>query len=439
MSQKDFEDLCRSIEGSISKVMGAVEKGLDKAGDAANNAINQAIENHQRQQTQQTRNPYSAPRSQQANRFATNTPIRVNNKIYRQQYASQSAASKALARSRFKSSASLTASGVALTSIGGVFTATFGVAEIVGVLTTAFSMDPDVFNGGIVGIAVGGVFFGLSVWALVSGVKRLSLGTRLKAFQRIFGDREVCSVTELSARTQLSPAKVVSTDKKLIAKGMLPQGRLDDDGTCIMVTRESYDLYLQAKHAYEQRVMEQRATQSAMHSAKQRAGATSFSSAASEKSARFLEQGTIYTQEISALNVAIDDIGLSEKIVQIVMTIEKILDRVKGDPYLLDKVSSLERLNDYYLPQTIKLLVAYEELEEQPVQGENIMNSRKEIESTLNTLCKAYENLLDLTFEDMTLDVSADISVLHAVLAQEGLTDNPFDAAAGSDSDKGEN
>lgn len=40
----------------------------------------------------------------------------------------------------------------------------------------------------------------------------------------------------------------------------------------------------------------------------------------------------------------------------------------------------------------------------------------------------AFEKLLDDTFQELNMDVSADISVLHALLAQEGLTDSPFDA-----------
>ena len=36
----------------------------------------------------------------------------------------------------------------------------------------------------------------------------------------------------------------------------------------------------------------------------------------------------------------------------------------------------------------------------------------------------AFEKLLDSVFEDITLDLSSDISVLHTVLAQEGLTED---------------
>ena len=82
---------------------------------------------------------------------------------------------------------------------------------------------------------------------------------------------------------------------------------------------------------------------------------------------------------------------------------------------------------DYYLPTTVRLLSAYDDLEDQPIQGETISQSRLEIERTLDVLISAYEKLLDATFQDLSLDVSADIDVLHAMLAQEGLTPSPFD------------
>lgn len=75
----------------------------------------------------------------------------------------------------------------------------------------------------------------------------------------------------------------------------------------------------------------------------------------------------------------------------------------------------------------MKLLDAYDRLEEEPIQGENISSSRSEIEHTLEVLHSAFEKLFDDTYQDLSLDVSADISVLHAMLAQEGLTEGPFD------------
>lgn len=79
---------------------------------------------------------------------------------------------------------------------------------------------------------------------------------------------------------------------------------------------------------------------------------------------------------------------------------------------------------EYYLPTTIKLLQAYQDLDAQPVQGENIISSKKEIEKTLDTLNMAFEKLLDDLFQETAWDVSTDISVLHTMLAQEGLTED---------------
>ena len=54
------------------------------------------------------------------------------------------------------------------------------------------------------------------------------------------------------------------------------------------------------------------------------------------------------------------------------------------------------------------------------------MNSKKEIEDTLDTLNIAFEKLLDDLFQETAWDVSSDISVLKTMLAQEGLTKTEF-------------
>ncbi len=103
--------------------------------------------------------------------------------------------------------------------------------------------------------------------------------------------------------------------------------------------------------------------------------------------------------------------------------IQRIFDRVEAHP---EQVSDIRKLMEYYLPMTIKLLNAYEELDRQPVQGNNILNSKKEIEDTLDTLNDAFMMLLDDLFEDTAVDVSSDISVLKTMLAQEGLKKKDF-------------
>ena len=87
----------------------------------------------------------------------------------------------------------------------------------------------------------------------------------------------------------------------------------------------------------------------------------------------------------------------------------------------------------YYLPTTQKLLDAYCALDEQHVSGTNIDKTKREIEEALDTINKAFENLLDGFFEHTSWDISSDISVLNTMFAQEGLTgDSIRDQVGGS-------
>ena len=70
---------------------------------------------------------------------------------------------------------------------------------------------------------------------------------------------------------------------------------------------------------------------------------------------------------------------------------------------------------------------AYRDLDREPIAGESIVKTKKEIEDTLDTINQAFENLLNSFFEEKALDISSDISVLHTMLAQEGLTGKDFD------------
>lgn len=60
------------------------------------------------------------------------------------------------------------------------------------------------------------------------------------------------------------------------------------------------------------------------------------------------------------------------------------------------------------------------------MQGENIRKARLDIDQALTTIHTAFANLLDQLFQDEALDVSADITVLATLMAQEGLTAGEF-------------
>lgn len=136
-----------------------------------------------------------------------------------------------------------------------------------------------------------------------------------------------------------------------------------------------------------------------------------------------IRTGDAYIKKIHECNDAIPGAEISAKISRMETLVDRIFDRVEQNPGC---VPEIRRLMEYYLPTTVKLLEAYEELDAQPVQGENILSSKQEIEKTLDTLNAAFEKLLDSLFQDTAWDVSSDISVLKTMLAQEGLTKDDF-------------
>ena len=134
-----------------------------------------------------------------------------------------------------------------------------------------------------------------------------------------------------------------------------------------------------------------------------------------------LDRGEAFIAQIRKCNDAIPGKEISEKISRMELIVQRIFQRVDTNP---EVVPDLKKMMDYYLPMTVKLLNAYAEMDSQPVQGETMISSKREIEATLDTLNLAFEKLLDDLFEDTAMDISSDISVLQTLLAQEGLTED---------------
>ncbi len=399
-SSEDFEKLCNSIEETVTKISKIVGQGISQAGSALGDAINQAAEKSQK--AQQT--------------YYRNTDLAKDGNV-------QGGGGQLAVNRRFRSGVSLSASGAVMAAFGGMGTLSFGMGLVTELLAPALFIDSMGASGIFAATAVvTGVFLGLSVWLLVAGIKRLGLAQRLKSFKRIFGNRDVVSFRELSAQTHLSKDRLLKESRRMLKFGLLPQGHIDDECTCLMNTDEAYSLYRQAQQDYRRKM-----AQAKKDKAKRLSKDSQEKSALSSDVQAFVNEGSRYLAAIHALDVDIADKAVSEKIVGIENVVGRIIARVKDEPAVLD---GLGKLMDYYLPTTVKLLEAYDSLEEEPVQGKNISSSRREIERTLDVLHTAYEKMLDETYQDMSIDVSADITVLHAMLAQEGLTEDPFDTHA---------
>lgn len=124
--------------------------------------------------------------------------------------------------------------------------------------------------------------------------------------------------------------------------------------------------------------------------------------------------------------VSMDELLRSIKDEKVVGTIrqlrdlaKKILDEVESAPEKLPKVRGFMQ---YYLPTTIKILQSYRHAESAGIEGANISDLKRRIESMLDPpILGVFHKQLDSLFGDEALDISTDITVLQNMLAQEGL------------------
>ena len=309
---------------------------------------------------------------------------------------------------RYLKGTSVKIGGTFLAATGAVFGLTsviFLIITLIGSLITAF----DVVSGLIIGIfAVAFISFAVMTYVGVDMVRTVG---RFRQYVSVLRDREFCDIKEIASATGRDVRKVLKDVKKMITKGWFCQGHLDEKESCLMVSEHAWNQYTALMEDMKQRKAEEQAAQKKMREEYDRL---------SPEVQKIVQAGDEYVRRIKAANDAIPGEVISAKISRMELLVDRIFDRVEQNP---DSMNDMRRMMDYYLPTTMKLLEAYEELDAQPVQGENIISSKKEIEDTIDTLNIAFEKLLDSLFQDTAWDVSSDISVLHTMLAQEGLTE----------------
>lgn len=276
-------------------------------------------------------------------------------------------------------------------------------------------------HGGITSTAVTliGTLAGLGmIYGGCTGLGRLK---RFKKYVQALGSRTYCDFEHLAGAVGRNVKSVKKDIRYMIRKGWFLEGKTDKKETCLITSTETYRQYTETQKALEQRTEEEKLK-------RQKKAAAADMEVEKRKNINpqvqeVLDKGEAYIRKIHASNDAIPGEEISTKIARMEQIVEQIFRRAEEHPEI---IPDLKKMMDYYLPMTVKLLDAYEDMDRQPIQGETICSSKKEIEDTLDTLNEAFEKLLDSVFQDTAWDVSSDISVLHTMLAQEGLTGNDF-------------
>ena len=399
VQQPDWDDLGRSIQEAVDKAIGSrnfeklnqtISDLAGRAADAGAEAVRRGVEN--------------ASRAKYEFKIAKPNPP-------------QPKPQKVQLPNVYAKTGGLTAWAVVRTSVGGIVAAILLFVLLTRLLALAIWGAPLLGIGSAVMAAVFVGFTGL----MGSGLSDLRKLGRFNSYRRALGANTQIALEKL-ARSVGKPEKFVRREvKRMIGRGLFLEGHLNKEETFLLTTNETYRNFERSRLELEER-KRQEAEEQKLQAAPEAARLEQKSASARDAQVQeVLDRGNAFIAQIRSCNDAIPGEEISGKISRMELIVQKIFQRAEQHPEI---VPDLKKMMDYYLPMTVKLLTAYADMDAQPVQGETIQASKREIEDTLDTLNLAFEKLLDSVFKDTALDVSSDISVLNTLLAREGLAED---------------
>ncbi len=238
---------------------------------------------------------------------------------------------------------------------------------------------------------------------------------RFKKYVKAMGVKDFHSIESLAKIVGKKDKFVIKDLKRMIRRRWFREGHLDRQETCFMLTDESYQMYQDAQKELERRKEEEERLSKEKELLEQ--------DPVRKQLMITVEEGKEYIRRIKAANDSMPDEEISGKLFRLERICTRIFEYIEQNP---EKLSDIRRFMSYYMPTTLKLVEAYQEFSEQPVQGDNITTAKKEIEEMLDDINGAFEKMFDKLFEDDAMDISTDISVLSTMLAQEGLLKDEF-------------
>lgn len=288
-----------------------------------------------------------------------------------------------------------------------VMVSSFGSVAAIGLLSSPMILQSSFSNLMTHTIPTDGVNFLIFLFVLaLPGLLAMSWISHIKdivdwtsTVENLCDGREICNLKLVSDKLGITHKICLKRCRSAMKRGYIPQGHLDETNTILFVSNDAYGDYLKTREYYQ------------------------YDNNATSELQSFIDQGSSYLEQIKLINVSISDTLVSTKITKIETVINSIIQNAIEDP---NAVTHLNKFINYYLPTTLRLLEAYDKLEDQPAQGDVIAKSRNQVENALDSLCSIFQEMLDSSFEGLSFNVAAEIDVLESMIKQGEFAKSPF-------------
>lgn len=253
---------------------------------------------------------------------------------------------------------------------------------------------------------------GVSILGMGASNSKRKLAGRVRTYYRLLAANNHCTLEELATAVNKSVDDVKKDLRKAQRKNMMPDVRMDDKQTCLMLGEETYQLYLESEKAREQRELEEAER------------ALQLQDPAIAALEDFKQEGKDTQEQLGALRSSIESPVVTAKLEQIELTMNRIYSYVKAHP---EKLPETRKLRTYYMPMLLKALRKYKQYEQMDIELSDVAATKQEVERIVDLSNTAFTNLLEKLYRAETLDVATDIEVLENMLRQEGLTGQNFE------------
>ena len=138
--------------------------------------------------------------------------------------------------------------------LGCFFSCIFAIVCILSLLASFFYTSLLAPLAGVCGVLM---LFSLAL-AIFAGNRNGKI-LRFRRYRKFIGDAEFCSLEQMAASCMEKTSKTKNAVQKMITAGWFPNGHIDNEGTTLMLTEETYRMYLLAEDAKLQRQAEEEA------------------------------------------------------------------------------------------------------------------------------------------------------------------------------------
>ncbi len=414
----DFTELSKSISETVGLAVGDVGKSINEAvndvGKSINSAVNDVTGSLQQASTAihkqhvkdahvQGNNDLSVGKRQKWERY--------NGSVY---YAKPNLRPDPKLFSRNPAGS---VSGVVMMLLGFGAMTIAGLSAVYGMMgalmgEVAFSTLALPIATGTAGTAVGAY-----------GVKLKNREKRFKRYVDLVKEKLYCSIEDIANKTGRSERFVRRDLKRMMRKGMFLQAHMDKKESCFIASDAMYEQYMLTQKQYENNLLESKSEKNMKAKEAANVQEQEAKSSLDKNTLKVLEEGKEYIRMIRKCNDDIPGEEMSDKLDKLEFLVTRIFSQVEKEPELAQE---LQKMLSYYLPTTQKLLEAYRDLDKQNLDTKNISDTKREIETTVDTINNAFEGFLDDLFRDKAWDIQSDISVLNTMLKQDGYIGKDF-------------